>query len=87
MTIAIICSAGIVTTAKSTAAVVQDDLLQDAGAWAQVVGEGSLKVVDPNLEKARIWLEGQSRWDDNFSHWYKAWHAQRWADKGVNNFV
>ena len=28
-------------------------------------------MVDPNLEKARIWLEGQSRWDDNFSHWYQ----------------
>ena len=71
MTIAILCSAGMVTTAKSAAAVVQDDLLQDAGAWAQVVGEGSLKAVDPSLEKARIWLEGQSRWDDNFSHWYQ----------------
>jgi hypothetical protein len=58
MTIAIICSAGIVTTAKSTAAVVQDDLLQDAGAWTQVVGEGSLKVVDPNLEKARYLAGG-----------------------------
>ena len=41
MTIAILCSAGMVTTAESAAAVVQDDLLQDAGAWAQVVGEAS----------------------------------------------
>ena len=71
MTVAILCSAGMVTTAESAAAVVQDDLLQDAGAWAQVVGEGSLKAVDPSMEKARIWLEGQSRWDDNFSHWYQ----------------
>ena len=70
-TVAILCSACMVTTAESATAVVQDDLLQDAGAWAQVVGEGSLKVVDPSLEKARIWLEGQSRWDDNFSHWYQ----------------
>src|SRR5665811_397792 len=55
----------------ATAAVAQDDLLQDAGSWAQVVGEGSLKVVDPSMEKARIWVEGQSRWDDNWNHWYQ----------------
>lgn len=48
-----------------------DDLLQDAGSWLQVVGEGSLKVVDPRLEKERIWLEGQSRFDDNWNHWYQ----------------
>jgi hypothetical protein len=36
--------------------VVADDLLQDAGSWLQVVGEGSLKVVDPSLEKGRIWV-------------------------------
>ncbi|MDD5581166.1 MAG: DUF2490 domain-containing protein [Methylobacter sp.] len=48
-----------------------DDLLQDAGSWLQVVGEGSLKVVDPRLEKGRIWLEGQSRFDDNWDHWYQ----------------
>jgi hypothetical protein len=48
-----------------------DDLLQDAGSWLQIVGEGSLKVVDPKLEKGRIWLEGQSRFDDDWSHWYQ----------------
>ncbi len=46
-----------------------DDLLQDAGSWMQIVGEGSLKVVDPKLEKGRIWLEGQSRFDDDWKHW------------------
>jgi len=51
--------------------VVADDLLQDAGSWLQVVGEGSLKVVDPGLEKGRIWLEGQSRWDNNWNNWYQ----------------
>jgi len=51
--------------------VVADDLLQDAGSWLQVVGEGSLKVVDPSLEKGRIWLEGQSRWDNNWNNWYQ----------------
>ena len=48
-----------------------DDLVQDAGSWAQIVGEGSLKFIDPSLEKGRIWLEGQSRWDDNWNHWYQ----------------
>ncbi|MDD5462413.1 MAG: DUF2490 domain-containing protein [Methylococcales bacterium] len=48
-----------------------DDLLQDAGSWLQVVAEGSLKPLDPSLEKGRIWLEGQSRWDDDWNHWYQ----------------
>lgn len=52
----------VIMTATTVAA---DDLLQDAGSWLQVVGEGSLKAVHPSLEKGRIWLEGQSRWDDN----------------------
>ena len=46
-----------------------DDLLQDAGGWMQVLAEGSLKVVDPRLEKGRIWLEGQARFNDNWNHW------------------
>jgi len=47
-----------------------DNLVQqDAGAWVQAVGEGSLKFIDPSLEKARIWLEGQSHWDDDWYHW------------------
>ena len=48
-----------------------DDLLQDSGAWMQAVGEGNLKSLDPNLEKVRLWLEMQSRWDDNWDHWYQ----------------
>lgn len=66
MTAAILSSVGMAPTTMAA-----DDLLQDAGSWAQVVGEGSLKVVDPSLEKGRIWLEGQSRWDDNWNHWYQ----------------
>ena len=66
MTAALLSSAGMATTA-----VAQDDLLQDAGSWLQVVAEGSLKAVDPSLEKSRIWLEGQSRWDDNWNRWYQ----------------
>ena len=44
---------------------------QDAGSWLQVVGEASLNFIDPSLANYRIWLEGQSRWDDDWSHWYQ----------------
>ena len=54
MTAAILCSVGMATTSMAATAVAQDDLLQDAGSWMQIVGEGSLKVVDPSLEKASI---------------------------------
>lgn len=47
------------------------DRLEDGGAWAQILAEGSLKFVDPSLEKGRVWLEGQSRWDDDWKHWYQ----------------
>jgi hypothetical protein len=58
--------------ALAFAAPAQADITtEDAGSWLQVVGEGSLKFVDPSLEKARIWLEGQSRWDDDWNHWYQ----------------
>ena len=71
MTAALLSSAGMEATAVAASAVAQDDLLQDAGSWLQVVGEGSLKVVDPRLENGRIWLEGQSRWDNDWNHWYQ----------------
>ncbi|MEQ1529656.1 MAG: DUF2490 domain-containing protein [Methylococcales bacterium] len=48
-----------------------DDLTQDAGSWLQIVGEGSLKALNPNLDKTRIWVEGQSRFDGDWSHWYQ----------------
>lgn len=57
--------------ALQTPAASADELLQDAGSWLQVLGEGSLKCIDPSLEKGRIWLEGQSRWNDNWNHWYQ----------------
>jgi hypothetical protein len=47
------------------------ELAEDTGAWLQVVGEGSLKIIDPSLEKGRVWLEGQSRFDGNWDHWYQ----------------
>jgi hypothetical protein len=46
-------------------------LVDDWGSWVQLVGEGSLKFIDPSWEKGRIWLEGQSRWDDDWNHWYQ----------------
>lgn len=43
----------------------------DAGSWAQIVGEGSLGFIDPSLKNGRVWLEGQSRWDNDWQHWYQ----------------
>lgn len=51
--------------------VANDDIFQDSGSWMQVVAEGSLKAIDPSLEKGRFWVEGQVRFDDNFDHWYQ----------------
>ena len=45
MTATMLSSAGM-TPADALA----DDLLQDAGSWMQIVGEGGLKVVDPSLD-------------------------------------
>lgn len=59
-------SGAVFTTAQAA-----DDLFQDSGAWLQAVGEGSLKFVDPDLENARIWVEGQARFDQDWSHWYQ----------------
>ena len=64
-------SLALLTSTSTVPAVAADDLFQDAGSWLQVVGEGSLKFVDPRLEKGLIWLEGQSRFDRDWSHWYQ----------------
>lgn len=55
----------------SMPALASDDITQDAGSWAQVVGEGSLGFIDPSLSKGRIWLEGQARVNDNWDHFYQ----------------
>jgi len=47
------------------------ELAEDTGAWGQAVVEGSLKMIDPSLEKGRVWLEGQSRFNGNWDHWYQ----------------
>lgn len=52
-------------------AVQAGELVEDSGAWVQVVAEGSLKVIDPSLEKGRLWLEGQTRFDGDFNNWYQ----------------
>ncbi len=48
-----------------------DELTEDSGAWMQAVAEGSMEFIDPSLKKGRIWLEGQSRFDGNWDHWYQ----------------
>jgi Protein of unknown function (DUF2490) len=69
---AFICSVVMLTPALAVDALVaNDDITQDAGSWAQVVGEGSLKFIDPKLEKGRIWVEGQARINDNWDHLYQ----------------
>lgn len=58
-------------TAAGAALAHAGELAEDTGAWLQIVGEGGLQAVDPSLEKGRIWLEGQSRFDGNWGHWYQ----------------
>lgn len=48
-----------------------DYLTEDSGAWLQAVAEGSLGFIDPSLKNGRVWLEGQSRFDGDWSHWYQ----------------
>lgn len=47
------------------------ELAEDSGAWLQAVAEGSMTFIDPSLKNGRIWLEGQSRFDGNWDHWYQ----------------
>ena len=41
------------------------------GSWAQVVAEGDLSILDSNLKPLRLWLEGQSRWNQDWRNWYQ----------------
>jgi hypothetical protein len=59
------------STMNLSQAATHDNLLEDSGGWTQVVGEGSLKALDPSVEKARFWLEGQARFDQDWNHWYQ----------------
>lgn len=47
------------------------ELTEDSGAWLQAVAEGSLEFIDPSLKNGRIWLEGQTRFDGNWDHWFQ----------------
>jgi hypothetical protein len=47
------------------------EMAEDSGAWIQSVAEGSLGGIDPSLQKSRVWLETQSRFDGDWSHWYQ----------------
>jgi hypothetical protein len=46
-------------------------VVDDWGSWGQFVAEGSLQGVSPSLDKTRIWVEGQSRWATDWTHWYQ----------------
>lgn len=64
-------SAFVSMTDATAATVPTDSLVQDDGAWMQMVTEGSLKVLDPSLEKARLWVEGQARFNHDFNQFYQ----------------
>lgn len=62
MATAAMCSVSMLTPALAVDALVaNDDITQDVGSWAQMVGEGSLGFIDPKLSKGRVWIEGQAR--------------------------
>ncbi len=46
-------------------------LIEDTGSWLQMSAEGSLKSIDPRLEKIRFSLEGQARFNNHFNHYYQ----------------
>lgn len=48
-----------------------DEVAQDSGSWLQLVGEGSMKFIHPDLEKGRLWLEGQARFNEDLQNWYQ----------------
>jgi len=48
-----------------------DDLTEDSGAWLQAVAEGSMMFIAPSLKNGRVWMEGQTRFDRDWSHWYQ----------------
>lgn len=62
---------GFIAVLLSAPSLQAGELLEDGGSWLQIVGEGSLGTVDPDWQKARLWLEGQSCWDNDWNHWYQ----------------
>lgn len=53
------------------ASVSADELTEDSGAWLQAVAESNMGFIDPALKNGRVWLEGQSRFDGDWGHWYQ----------------
>lgn len=37
--------------------IADDDVIQYSGSWLQVVAQGSLKAIDPSLEKGHVWVK------------------------------
>ena len=68
---AFFCPLLLFTLTSFSESAVADDLTEDSGAWMQAVAEGSMEFIDPSLKKGRIWMEGQSRFDGNWDHWYQ----------------
>ena len=64
-------SAAIFLVMSGIASAEAAEMAEDSGAWMQAVAEGSLGVIDPALQKGRLWLETQSRFDGNWEHWYQ----------------
>jgi hypothetical protein len=62
--------AQLVLFAGDTKAAIPARLIEDSGAWFHAVAEGSLKRVNPALAKVRVWVEGQSGFDQAMDHWY-----------------
>lgn len=55
-----------------TPSIVQAELTANWwGSWAQVVAEGDLSLIDSRLKLFRLWLEGQSRWNEDWQNWYQ----------------
>ena len=58
--------------ANAAEAPTENLMVESTGAWLQAVGEGSMDSISPSLSKnARVWVEGQTRFNDNFNHWYQ----------------
>jgi hypothetical protein len=61
----------VLALSATATAVPAAELAEDTGAWLQAVAEGSMEFIDPSLKNGRVWLEGQSRFDGNWNHWYQ----------------
>ena len=53
----------------------ETEYVEATGFWSQLVGEGNLSSISPELSQVRLWLEGQARFNHNNPHdnmnWYQ----------------